>query len=90
MSATAHREIAVPPIETPPEPPAVQRRFWDTPVAWWAAIGGLLLAGEAYIFIRWFLSSDLRDVPAGPTPVPSWRRSPSFSPVSGSSADSSS
>jgi hypothetical protein len=74
VSATAHREIAVPPIETPPEPPTVQRRFWDTPVAWWAAIGGLLLAGEAYIFIRWFLSSDLRDVPAGPTPVPSWEK----------------
>jgi hypothetical protein len=62
------------PVEPPVAQPQRKTRFWDTPVAWWAALGVMLLAGEAYIFTRWFLSSDLRRIPAGPTPVPGWMK----------------
>jgi Spirocyclase AveC-like len=76
MATAAPRgDIRVAPPQAQPAPPELREaRFWDTPVAWWAALGALLMVGEAYIFIRWLFSNDLRDIPAGPTPVPSWMK----------------
>jgi hypothetical protein len=74
VSATVHRDVSAEPIEVPSAPQRREKRFWDTPIAWWAALGTLLLAGEAYILVRWLFSNDLRDIPAGPTPVPGWMK----------------
>jgi hypothetical protein len=58
--------------------PQVQARtgtkFWDAAVSWWALLGVLLLAGQAWIFTRWFFSDDIRNIPAGDTPVPTWMK----------------
>jgi len=57
---------------------AVQPRreagFWDRPIAWWALLGALLMAGQAWIFIRWLASDDLRNISPGVTPVPTWMK----------------
>jgi hypothetical protein len=49
-----------------------QVRFWSTPIAWWSAAGGLILAFEAYVFIAWIASDDFHRIKPGPTPVPGW------------------
>jgi Spirocyclase AveC-like len=49
-------------------------KFWDTPVAWWAAGGAAFLALEAYVFIAWIASSDFKRIYPGVTPLPSWMK----------------
>jgi len=53
---------------------ASKTKFWNTPVAWWATGGGLILAFEAYVFTAWVLSDDFKRIPAGPTPLPEWMK----------------
>jgi len=48
--------------------------FWDRAVSWWALLGALLIAGQIWIFTRWLLSDDLRNIPPGDTPVPTWMK----------------
>jgi hypothetical protein len=73
-ATTSHTQPSARPVASAIAQPKRGTRFWDTPIAWWAALGALLLAGEAYIFIRWFFSSDIRNIPAGVTPVPGWMK----------------
>src|SRR5581483_6100673 len=40
----------------------------------WAAIGTGFLALMIYTLVKWALSDDFRQVPAGPTPLPSWMK----------------
>lgn len=40
------------------------------PVLWWAAIGGLFAALQAYVFLAWMLSPDFTPTPTGPDPLP--------------------
>jgi len=65
-------------IATRPPREGVQPRreagFWDRPVTWWAFLGALLMAGQAFIFIRWFFSDDIRNISPGVTPVPTWMK----------------
>jgi hypothetical protein len=58
------------PLERRRAVPRAVIRFWDTPVAWWAAGGAVLVAFEAYVFIAWFASNDFRRIAPGPTPLP--------------------
>ena len=48
----------------------------DTPaITVWASLGGLILAFEAYVLIRWVSGPYFKRVPAGPTAEPGWMRS---------------
>jgi hypothetical protein len=42
------------------------------PVTWFAVIGALVLAVQAYAWSRWALSGQMTPAPAGPTPIPGW------------------
>ena len=44
------------------------------PVLWWAALGGLFLAFQIYLFSAWILRGDAHRVPVGNTVVPNWMR----------------
>jgi hypothetical protein len=72
--STVSRDVPVtaeaPPVGRTRAVDTVVTRFWDTPVAWWAAAGTALLAFEAYVFIAWFASSDFKRIQPGPTPLP--------------------
>jgi hypothetical protein len=48
--------------------PAMRRSA--RPVLWWAALGLLALAFQAYVYTRWVSSDDFHSVPTGPDPVP--------------------
>lgn len=54
--------------------PRMAIRFWDTPVAWWAAAGAALLAFEIYVMVSWVTSPDFRPSLPGVTPVPEWMK----------------
>ena len=43
-----------------------------TRVRWWAAIGGLALAVQAWTYLSWLVSGRATPTGVGPTPVPGW------------------
>jgi Spirocyclase AveC-like len=49
--------------------PEIQERKL-TPVKWWACFGAVVLAVQAYTYIRWFASGDVHASPTGPTHIP--------------------
>jgi Spirocyclase AveC-like len=48
--------------------PALRRSA--RPVLWWAALGLLAIAFQAYVYTRWVSSDDFHSVPTGPDAVP--------------------
>lgn len=40
------------------------------PIVWLARVGALIVALQAYIYIRWILSDEFTPIPPGPDPVP--------------------
>ena len=43
---------------------------WPPPILWWAAIGGLVLALQACVWVRWFASGEAAPMTTGVDPVP--------------------
>jgi hypothetical protein len=44
------------------------------PAVWWALIGGLFLAFEIYVMVKWVTGPYFHTVPSGPTVVPNWMK----------------
>jgi hypothetical protein len=45
-----------------------------SPIKLWAGIGGIFVALQGYVWLRWLLSGNLTPTPTGPTPVPNWMK----------------
>jgi Spirocyclase AveC-like len=56
-----------------PVVPADERRQTQ-PIVWWALIGFLCLAFEAYVMIRWVSGPYFKRVPSGPSVPPTWMK----------------
>ena len=44
------------------------------PVKWWAALGAVMLAFQAFVLIRWMTGPYFTRVDPGPTPLPGWMK----------------
>lgn len=55
-------------------PSVAPERRRARPVLWWAGIGAILLALEAYVIGDWILSGNAKPTPVGPSPVPTYMK----------------
>ncbi|MHB8694449.1 MAG: spirocyclase AveC family protein [Solirubrobacteraceae bacterium] len=44
------------------------------PVVWWAAVGVIALAFQAYLMVKWVTGPYFKNVPSGPSVPPTWMR----------------
>ena len=45
-----------------------------TSIKWWAGLGALFVAFQAYLYTRWVFSGNFSRVSSGPDPIPLWMR----------------
>jgi hypothetical protein len=73
MAVTRPAPAFVPVGDRPLEPAAART---STPaITWWAIVGGVFLACEAYVMVKWVSGPYFKHVPSGPSVPPVWMRS---------------
>ena len=70
----ATAEIVRPQVAPSDSRTAPAERVQTPAVAWWALIGGLCLAFEAYVMIRWVTGPYFKTVGTGPSTPPGWMK----------------
>ena len=58
----------------PPAPTAAPGHRQTPPITWWALIGAVVLAFQAYVIIRWVSGPNLQHVGTGPSQPPDWMK----------------
>lgn len=69
--ATITPEVSTPFVQSRTEADVDAKKI--QPVVWWAGAGALILAGIAYIMIRWITGPYFKAVDPGPTQVTDWQ-----------------
>jgi hypothetical protein len=67
-------DVAKPAAARPIAPTAAAQARPVVPVKWWAGLGGLILAFEIYVLVRWITGPFFTTVPGGATPLPTFMK----------------